>query len=662
MHRPDVINGRFTSRVDTGAFGKFRRKGEDSEQVEGERESSRTQWRTKEHRRDTEEAPTPVKRFDRQLDWRSGSNREWSQPERTEAEPEWMDSTEPEEPSQVHTQEDFQRWKERMKAGSGNAPAPADSPSVPSAAEQKAAKQLASAMGVKSPDMEDAMDTFFAKFNPAKAEPDIQAAATQPSKRGRFASLWSASTEQTPASPPPAPPSAPPIVEQPVANQPLLGADTDQAGFARILQMLGSRNAGLASQESSAQAPLSVLTTSTRESRDTTRPMSAAYTEQLRAQPSNEPSRPLSAKSPERPPHQRHESSKETSDFLLNLMKQVNINQQTKKQKPEMEERPTLSSSHLRAEEVNKLAAHQNATAPVASNRMPPFAQRDAPGRGMFDDMHAERSHERSDDFSMPRFEHERRERPMNGSQPPYYEEEFSDFRHLQDPSRKHSIPQHSNPGPPPGFQRPPGFDNPVRMPPGWPGPQQEQPPRPQQTMRPDLPPNPPFGPPLHMQAPHPPQPNPQQLHYHQQQLQQLHHQQLQQHQHQQAQRPPQRKYTGEGTGPGPAFHAPPPALPPGFMGNRPLPPGFPGNAPPPMRGPGGGGGGGGYPRYEQLPPQSQPQLPPAFGRPSGPGAGPGALFAELYGGGGGGVGAGAGPDRGMRVFGGQPGAGAGLR
>ena len=551
-----------------------------------------------------------------------------------------------------------------MKAGSGNAPAPVDSPSVPSAADQKAAKQLASAMGVKSPDMEDAMDTFFAKFNPANTEPDTQASITQPSKRGRFTSLWSTSTDQTPASPPP----APPVVEQPIASQPSLGGDTDQAGFARILQMLGTRNAGLASQELSAQPPSSVLNTSAKESRDTPRPMSAAYDEQLRAQPSKEPSRPLSARSPDRPPHQRHESSKETSDFLLNLMRQVNIDQQAKKQRPEMEERPTLSSSHLRAEEVNKLAAHQNAVAPVNSTRMPAFGQREGPGRGMFDEMHADRSHERSDDFAMPRFEHERRERPMNGSQPLYYDEEFSGFPRQQDPTSNHLQPQLSNPGPPPGFQRPPGFDNPVRMPPGWPGPQQHQPPPPQQTSRPDLPPNPPFGPPLHMQQPHPPQPHaqPNYHHHQQQQLQQLHqHQQQQQQQHHQAQRPPQRKYTGDGTGPGPAFHAQPPPLPPGFMGNRPLPPGFPGNGPPPpLRGPGGGGGGGGgYARYpgEQLPPQ--PQLPPAFGRPSGPGAGPGALFAELYGGGGGGgVGTGAGPDRGMRLYGGQPGAGAGLR
>lgn len=59
-------------------------------------------------------------------DWRDkdrggfrGPDREWNKAVKPEQDPEWMDEPEPEEKKQAHTQEDFQRWKERMKATSG---------------------------------------------------------------------------------------------------------------------------------------------------------------------------------------------------------------------------------------------------------------------------------------------------------------------------------------------------------------------------------------------------------------------------------------------------------------------------------------------------------------------------------------------------------------
>lgn len=59
-------------------------------------------------------------------DWRDkergglrGPDREWNKAVKPEQDPEWMDEPEPEEKKQTHTQEDFQRWKERMKATNG---------------------------------------------------------------------------------------------------------------------------------------------------------------------------------------------------------------------------------------------------------------------------------------------------------------------------------------------------------------------------------------------------------------------------------------------------------------------------------------------------------------------------------------------------------------
>ena len=43
--------------------------------------------------------------------------KDWTRSSRVEAEPEWMDSPANDDKKQAHTQEEFQRWKERMKAG-----------------------------------------------------------------------------------------------------------------------------------------------------------------------------------------------------------------------------------------------------------------------------------------------------------------------------------------------------------------------------------------------------------------------------------------------------------------------------------------------------------------------------------------------------------------
>ncbi len=59
-------------------------------------------------------------------DWRDkerrgarGPERDWHRGGRTEMDPEWMDEPEPELKEQKRTQEDFERWKERMRASNG---------------------------------------------------------------------------------------------------------------------------------------------------------------------------------------------------------------------------------------------------------------------------------------------------------------------------------------------------------------------------------------------------------------------------------------------------------------------------------------------------------------------------------------------------------------
>lgn len=68
-------------------------------------------------------------------DWRvkekgrvRGGEREWSKVGKAEQDPEWMDEPEPEGKKQAHTQEDFERWKEKMRANHGPNHDPIQSP------------------------------------------------------------------------------------------------------------------------------------------------------------------------------------------------------------------------------------------------------------------------------------------------------------------------------------------------------------------------------------------------------------------------------------------------------------------------------------------------------------------------------------------------------
>lgn len=65
---------------------------------------------------------------DKDTDRARGVDREWHKTSNLERDPEWMDEPEPEDKAQTHTQEDFERWKERMKANKGPAQ---DLPSPP---------------------------------------------------------------------------------------------------------------------------------------------------------------------------------------------------------------------------------------------------------------------------------------------------------------------------------------------------------------------------------------------------------------------------------------------------------------------------------------------------------------------------------------------------
>ena len=630
--RPEIVSTRNSNRTERGGphVSKPRRKEEDENHDEVDREQNRFSWRARENRRDQEEESTESRKFDRQLDWRR--NRDWNQQERVEAEPEWMDATEAEDPIQVHTQEDFQRWKERMKAGGAAQPDKIENqkspPPVP--AQEKPAPKTITNLGVKSPDLEDAMDKFFARFNQQPTDTASQPTGIVPAKKARFAALWNAPVQQAPA-PAPTFPEAQEIPQ--VSMQFPSTTDADQAGFARILQMLGSRNANATLQENTGLQMKSPLPTQIElgASDQIKSPEMPQNDEQPRIRTSKNLDRYLKTKSPDEQPPAAQDANKDPTGILLKLMRQANLNQEAQQTQPEMKERHHPPSLFPALEDRNRGAANLN-NAAYAHMLPPHMGQRDNQSIEHFDPMLPKyqgfeesmlSKQQRSDDPRMAEFEQNGlRSRPTNGSQPNFFDDGYVS---RNDAPRSTANPQNSSVLP--GIARPPGFDNIMpRANPNWPNPPSQQQPRPMAP--PGISSGPrgmpaPFGPSML-----PPPPN-------LQQQQQQRYGQLPLPPNPDAQRPPQRKYTGDSAGPGPpgfpgAGMPPPP--PPGFIGNGP-PPGFPG-APP--RG------------YARFPGGQQGGM--GRGAGSGPGAG---MFAELYSG----TGAMSGSDSRMRAQG-QMGAG----
>ena len=194
----------------------------------------------------------------RTRDWRErdragtrGADREWSRGGKVEQDPEWMEEPEPERKGQTHTQEDFERWKERMKATS--APTEDTPPiiaeqeislenSTPDVGDDKTNRKISAPLV-----MDASFDRFFGLWNePQKAKEvppgedrdrvskkDLGKLTGKPSK---FTGFFNPRPEpQVPDPEPSLPPSLPLGLSQDSSSE-------DREGFQRILQMLGGGN------------------------------------------------------------------------------------------------------------------------------------------------------------------------------------------------------------------------------------------------------------------------------------------------------------------------------------------------------------------------------------------------------------------------------------
>lgn len=226
---------------------------------------------------------------------RHGADRDWTRGAKFEQEPEWLTANEKDEPRRAHTQEDFERWKEKMRAGSAQVHAEEKKPSTAeplNAPVQKPEKRPTDGEIFSSSGMpfhgDATMERFFGLLSEGKPqEPPALSPAEVMTKEMAPAPALASAPAPAPAPPVPAPAPAPapaaaaaatpvhalpkgkssrfaglfspppgsPAMEEsasplghrasPVNASP---KDADQEGFQRILAMLGgggpkSRNA-----------------------------------------------------------------------------------------------------------------------------------------------------------------------------------------------------------------------------------------------------------------------------------------------------------------------------------------------------------------------------------------------------------------------------------
>ncbi|RYP54631.1 hypothetical protein DL769_010315 [Monosporascus sp. CRB-8-3] len=192
------------------------------------------------------EPPTARERFDRAKSWRDrapvddqsgetnaekprdrGHERRWDRDRdhRQEREPEWLDEPVEEKP-QKHTEEDFKKFMENMKAGRNTAAAgPTLAPAIePSAREDKTESEKTQAMSV--PAIELGPDKFFAAFGQSTAiettgkagevakENVLSTPAPKPKTASRFQNFFSSQEESRRQTEPPTPAAACPLAAE----------------------------------------------------------------------------------------------------------------------------------------------------------------------------------------------------------------------------------------------------------------------------------------------------------------------------------------------------------------------------------------------------------------------------------------------------------------
>lgn len=220
----------------------------DLETDAGSRRTTRERAEPRWGRRDeTKEEPTkPAVQGgwrERDRDRERDTTREWNRgATRGEEDPEWMDAKMEKKENKPRTQEDFQRWKEQMRAK--DTPAEERDVSRDFSAEISAATSATVppmlTAPLHTPSTEPTQGILFGNWGRDKgadlppSEPN--SAKPKTDKKSRFMTMFAKPEESAAPSQPPAP--------MPASPAPVMEANADKEGFQRILQMLGQVNVG----------------------------------------------------------------------------------------------------------------------------------------------------------------------------------------------------------------------------------------------------------------------------------------------------------------------------------------------------------------------------------------------------------------------------------
>ena len=226
-HRRDVLNDSNDTRRNGQGRGRnepsWYRDDKDGEVFENRRDPQRVrEWRDK-NRGNTRDMDLDTNRNDKQ-----------------ELEPEWMDEPESHEKKQVHTQEDFERWKERMKAS--NEPTQENAPPIGErSGHERTVSSISSPAGkvkVETPLVVDSsIDGFFGLWNGphknsslAEEQPKSEATRAKATKSSKFTGFFGAKAQ-------PAEQEHEVLSGDPFAP-PADALSEDKEGFQRILKLL----------------------------------------------------------------------------------------------------------------------------------------------------------------------------------------------------------------------------------------------------------------------------------------------------------------------------------------------------------------------------------------------------------------------------------------
>ena len=312
-----------------------------------------------------------------------------------------------------------------------------------------------------TPEIDAAMDKFFANFNDKSA--DMKAAEVKAPRKGRFAALFSPPLEEATASAATAPTES----QEPKTTVPHTSGmnDADQAGFQRILQMLGQRsnNATPQDQGHSRSKPQSTAREHRREvvaqpqspENNPRRSEVASRGSPPRERQSTGVENVLGPQSPvrEQAPRPQSTSSKD-AELLLRLMQQPTHDPTPL---PHQQPNPSSISGMRQTPGIIHMPENRHRLPKPQSEKMMqlPFLDR-PPG------LDATRN-----DQQVPREVLQRR--PTNGHPPSFFDEPFfNELRQTSQPQGGNQN-QHRTQGIPIGIQRPPGLDQVPQVPPNWP-------------------------------------------------------------------------------------------------------------------------------------------------------------------------------------------------